>query len=325
MAYESTYNTINLIYNEINKRGLHVYMVGGISAAIQAGVDLYRQNDDIDFLVEDKDLPALIEILQSVDYQVEDKRGNNTGNRVDSDGKFHPMDHELNADTSIPGRLGVGIFVYERKDGQVITNSYAFEEKENAVIDNQKVLPEELFDLMYSNEDINYKGTDVRCQSKEYIYMTKNRGAREKDKQDAEVVLQYIGEEEQKRIARIKKLESRVEKYRVVYGRDGQIVSRTKMPSKENKIASFIRRYQQQHNDLSPEELKHAILGEPLVMKLTSQDADVRKIMIMWSESNDNGDLAETARKIAHDYYFSDEPDIDEHQKDIIGQNKDIE
>lgn len=325
MAFESTYNTINLIYNEINKRGLHVYMVGGISAAIQAGVDLYRQNDDIDFMVEDKDLPALIEILQSVDYSVEDKRGNNTGNRVDSDGKFHPMDHELNADTVIPGRLGVGIFVFERRDGQVITNSYAFEENENAVVDNQKVMPEELFNLMYSSEDINYKGTDVRCQSKEYIYMTKSRGTREKDKQDAEVVGQYIGEEEQARIARIKKLENRTETYRVVYGRDGEVVSRTKMPSNEDKIASFIRKYQQHHSDLTPDELKQAVLGEPLVMRLTSQDAGIRKIMIRWSESRADGDVAESARMIAHDHYFSDEPENNSHQKDEIEQNKDID
>ena len=78
-------------------------------------------------------------------------------------------------------------------------------------------MPEELFDLMYSSQDIEYKGTTVKCQSKEFTYLSKSSGNREKDKLDASVIEQYIGENEKKKIDRIKKLQKRIEKYRNTY------------------------------------------------------------------------------------------------------------
>ena len=117
--YSSTYTTIKKVYSEINKNGINAYMIGGISSAIQAGIDLYRQNDDIDLMVSKEDLLQLIEGLQNIGYSVEDKRG-------DSAGVFHPADHELNADINSSDMLGVGIFVFERKEGTVIINSYAY-------------------------------------------------------------------------------------------------------------------------------------------------------------------------------------------------------
>ena len=125
--YPSTYTTIKKVYSEINKNGINAYMIGGISSAIQAGIDLYRQNDDIDLMVSKEDLLQLIEGLQNIGYSVEDKRGILTGNYVDSAGVFHPADHELNADINSSDMLGVGIFVFERKEGTVIINSYAYE------------------------------------------------------------------------------------------------------------------------------------------------------------------------------------------------------
>ena len=311
--YSSTYTTIKKVYSEINKNGINAYMIGGISSAIQAGIDLYRQNDDIDLMVSKEDLSQLIEGLQNIGYSVEDKRGILTGNYVDSAGVFHPADHELNADINSSDMLGVGIFVFERKEGTVIINSYAYEENEKAVIGNQSVMPEELFDLMYSSQDIEYKGTTVKCQSKEFTYLSKSSGNREKDKLDAGVIEQYIGEDEKKKIDRIKKLQKRIEKYRNTYDKDGNIISSKKMPGMEDKIAAFISGIAAQNPGLSNEELKKIILSNETVKRFMEQDEDIRNIMNLLEGSAIEEDLSETARRITHSYYFDDVP-LDENK-----------
>lgn len=306
--FSSAYSTIDKVYTEINKNGINAYMFGGISSAIQAGIDLYRQNEDIDLMVAKEDLPQLIESLRKIGYKVEDKRGQLTENYVDAEGTFHPADHELNADINSPDMLGVGIFVFERKDGTVITNSYAYEEKAQAVIGNQSVMPEELFDLMYSSEEIEYKGTPVKCQSKEFTYLSKSSGNREKDKLDASVIEQYIGEDEQKKIDRIRKLQKRIVRYRNTYDKDGNIISSEKVPGMEDKIANFIGGIVAQNAGLSNEELKEVILANEAVRNYMERDEDIRNIMNLIQSSSIEGDLAESSRKIAHSYIFDDIP-----------------
>lgn len=306
--YSSTYSTVEKVYTEINKNGINAYMIGGISSAIQAGIDLYRQNDDIDLMVSKEDLPQLVDSLRKIGYKVEDKRGHLTENYVDADGTFHPADHELNADINSTDMLGVGIFVFERKDGTVITNSYAYEENAQAVIGNQSVMPEELFDLMYSSEEIEYKGTPVKCQSKEFTYLSKSSGNREKDKLDASVIEQYIGEDEQNKIDRIRKLQKRIVRYRNTYDKDGNIISSEKMPGMEDKIANFIAGIVSENGDLSNEELKEVIFSNETVKRFMEQDEDIRNIMNAIQSTSIDGDLIETSRSIAHSYIFDDTP-----------------
>ena len=309
--YMATYTTIEQVYREINKNGINAYMIGGISSAIQAGIDLYRKNEDIDLMVAKEDLPQLMESLRRIGYNVEDKRGYLTGNYVDADRTFHPVDHELNANSNFPNMLGIGIFVFERKDGTVITNSYAYEENAQAVIGTQSIMPEELFDLMYSSEQIEYKGTPVKCQSKEFTYLSKSSGNREKDKLDASVIEQYIGEDEQKKIDRIRKLQKRIVRYRNAYDKDGNIVSSEKMPGMEDKISSFISKIVSQNSGLSNEELKEVIFSNETVKNYMERDEDIRNIMTIIQNSSIEGNLVEISRQIAHDYLWNDETSVD--------------
>lgn len=305
--YTSTYNTIKKVYNEVNMFDINAYMIGGISSAIQANIDLYRQNEDIDLMVEKKDLEKLVERLKILGYKVADKRASLTENYVDTNGVFHPIDHELNADVNNDNMLGIGIFVFERKNGTVITNSYAYDKREGCVIGTQKVMPEELFDLMYSSDRIDYKGTQVRCQSKEFTYLSKSNGSREKDKMDASVIEAYIGDEEQKRIERIKRLQKRVEQYKVVYDKDGNIISSEKLPRIEDKIAKFISEIASINVGVSNEDIKKMVLSNDLVKTIMQQDEDIKNIMLVWKEMQTEGDIAEIDRQIAHEYYYLDE------------------
>ena len=306
--YKNTYTTIEKIYNKINKSGINAYMVGGISVAIQSNIDLYRQNSDIDLMIEKKDLEELIQILKKVGYKVEDRTGILTKNYIDENGTFYAKGHDLDAHIKDINMLGVGIFVYERNEGTIIKTSYAYDEREKCIIGFRKVMPEELFDLIYDNNEINYKGTMVKCQSKEYTYLSKSIGTREKDKIDASVMEKYIGPQEQKRIDRIKILQKRIKEYKIKYGKDGNTISSEKLPGIEEKIEKFISQIAQANKGLSDEELKQIILNDETVKGYMEQDEDINVIMNLWKESQIEGNIAETAKNIAHKYYYTDEP-----------------
>lgn len=220
MLYESTYQTIKEVYSKFNKLGIkNAYLIGGISAAIQSNRPLYRQNEDVDLMVNSNELEKVIQALSELGYTVDDKRGPLTGNLVTSTGEFIPEDHELNAtlpksDTS---KLGIGLFVYSRENGVVVTHSYAFDQRRGTTIGNKTEMPEELFDLMYDNTEITYNGVPLRCQSKAYTYYSKSKNSRPKDKQDAKTIEPFIGENERKAIARIRRLEKRALHYEEIF------------------------------------------------------------------------------------------------------------
>lgn len=304
--YENTYATIEKIYNEINKHNINAYIIGGISSAIQANIDLYRPNEDIDLMVEKKDLEKLMQCLSKIGYKVEDKRRNLTRNYIDENDVFHPKDHELNAYIDNSNMLGVGIFLFERKDRMVITNSYIYDEIQKCVVDKQNVMPEELFNLMYSSQKISYKGIDVKCQSKEYTYLSKSRGTREKDKKDASVIEKYIGEDERKIIQRINILQKRIQEYEILYDKEGNIISSKILPSIEDKIEKFISTIVSNTNGMTSEQIKEIVLNNETVKKFMEQDKDINNIMNLWKDSQVEGDIVKDAKDIAHEYYYND-------------------
>ena len=221
--YSKTYDTLFQIFSKLD--GANAYLIGGISAAIQTNQDLYRQNSDIDIMCNEEELSRFVQILQKIGYSVDDRRGIKTRNVVDEHGHFQAMDHELNAYTRKKNMLGVGIFTYQVKSGEVVTHSYAFDEKEGRIVGTEKVMPKELFDLMFDDRIIEYKGMKLKTQSKEYIYMTKSRGYREKDKIDASVIEPTLDDKSKAKISRIKELEAKTRTYRLLYGKDGKVES----------------------------------------------------------------------------------------------------
>lgn len=84
--------------------------------------------------------------------------------------------------------MGVGLFVYKINNNEVTTYSYAFDERIGKFVGTEKVIPKELFDMIYNNTPVDYKGIQLKTQSKEYTYMSKSRGTRAKDKLDASII-----------------------------------------------------------------------------------------------------------------------------------------
>lgn len=305
--YENTYNTLKKIYGEKVLSDMDVYLVGGICAAIYASIDLYRQNEDIDLMVNIKNLDELVDLLEKDGYDVKDKRGILTENYINEDGTFIPMDHELNADTNRKNLLGIGIFLFERKDGIVVMSSYAYDEREKNYTEIQTAMPEELFDMMYDNNKVEYKGLQVKCQSKEYTYLTKSNGQREKDKIDVDVLSQYIGKEEYEKIKKIQLLQKRVNKYMILRDKDGHILSSRKIPDFEDRVENIVSQIVSSNEGKSSKEIKKILLDNERVRKSAQQDVDIRNILEIIQNIQLDGDIPLMVRQITHDYLYSDE------------------
>lgn len=278
--YKQTYDTLSQIAKGIEE--LDAYLIGGISAAIQTNEDLYRQNEDIDIMCKESDLPQLIENLQKSGYVVYDKRGTKTGNIVDKNGVFHPMDHELNADTPNINLLGVGMFTYSIKGNEVITHSYAFDEREGKVIGYEKIMSKELFDLMYEKQEVSYKGMRLKSQSKEYIYLSKTRGSRLKDKMDAEIVKSALDEESYRKIERIRLLEDKTKSFRITYGKDGKVESIQKELSFEEKVNAYIDSVWARDTSKSPDQIVEDLLQSEEYKKVSHSHPEIKQLIDEW-------------------------------------------
>ena len=280
--YHRTYDTLLKIFDKLE--GIDAYLIGGISAAIQTNQDLYRQNDDIDIMCKKRDLSRLIEKLQKIGYSIDDRRGIKTRNRTDLNGHFQAIDHEINANTTNNNMLSIGIFTYEVKGNEVITCSYAFEEKEGRIVGREKVMPRELFDLMYDNKTVEYKGMKLKTQSKEYIYMTKSKGTREKDKLDASVIEPILNDKSKLKIARIKELEAKTKIYKLLYGKDGKVESRDKIFTLEEKVHAYLDSLFMNSSTKSPEQIIKDVLQSDEYNNIIINHPEIDSLIESWKE-----------------------------------------
>lgn len=298
--YHRTYDTLSEIFGKLED--IDAYLIGGISAAIQTNQDLYRQNSDIDIMCREEQLQLLIAALQKSGYSVDDRRGIKTRNIMDINGQFHAIDHELNADTQNHKLLGVGIFTYSVKGNEVITHSYAYHEEEGRVIGIEKVMPKELFDLMYDSNVVDYKGIKLKSQSKEYTYLTKSKGAREKDQLDASVIEPTLDNESREKITRIKELESRVKQYRLCFDKDGKIASREKIPSLEDKVNSYLDSLYAKSSTKTPEQIINDVLQSEEYSRVIIEHPEIDSLIKEWQEKTKHYTYKDKIRLITNDY-----------------------
>lgn len=284
--YRKTYDTLSKMSNVLD--GIDAYLIGGICTAILTNQDLYRQNSDLDIMCKEEDLPRLIQKLKEIGYSIDDRRNIKTRNLINSDGIFQAIDHELNANIKSQNMLGIGIFTYQVKGNEVITHSYAFEEKEGKFVGTEKVMPKELFDLMYDSRIIDYKNLKLKTQSKEYLYMVKNRNSREKDKLDASIIEPILDDKSRLRIARIKELEAKTRTYRIVYDRDGKVESRTKYFTLEEKVYSYLDSLFMNSSDKTPEQIIVDVLHSDEYYRIVESYPEINSLIENWKEKSKN-------------------------------------
>ena len=298
--YHTTYDTLSKIFGELDD--IDAYLVGGISSAIQTNQDLYRQNSDIDIMCKEEDLPKIIKKLQEIGYSIEDKRGIKTNNTIDINGDFKVGCHDINTRINNSNLLGVGLFVYKINKDEVTTYSYAFDERIGRFVGTEKVIPKELFDMIYNNTPVDYKGIKLKTQSKEYTYMSKSRGIREKDKLDASIIEPTLDEKSMEKISKIRELEARKKEYKLVFDKDGNIESRHRVPSLEDKVNSLLTSLYISSSTKTPEQIVNDVLQSEQYSRVIIEHPEINSLINEWKEKTNHYTFRDKIRLITIDY-----------------------
>ena len=296
--YYTTYNTLAKINGELDD--IDAYIVGGIAAAIQTNQDLYRQNGDIDIMCKEEDLPRLIKRLEKVGYMIEDKRGTKTDNAIDVNGNFKAKDHDLNANIRSSSLLGIGIFVYQMKNNGVTRLSYALDERIGKYICTEKVFPKELFDLIYTNTVVDYKGIKLKTQSKEYVYVYKSKGKREKDQLDASIIEPTLDEVSMEKVDKIRRLQTKIQEYNITFDEDGNNESRISVPSVEERVNSYLNTLYINSSSKTPEEIVNGVLKKYSSAIIEHPEFDI--LINEWKEKTKNYTYRDKIKLVTIDY-----------------------
>lgn len=167
-------------FNKLIQAKLDCFYTGGSMGYIATNHELERYHNDLDLLVNEKDIDELKRIVrQSDDFSlfniVRDKKENG---------------HEFKI-TSKKNDMSIGIFLFERTEDQsIIINSYYY--KDNVLMVDKEYLDKEFSNLAFPNYIREYKGTLYKMCSLEHIYNLKMTGDREKDLYDTSIVKDYV-------------------------------------------------------------------------------------------------------------------------------------
>lgn len=171
--------------------GIDFYIVGAIAGYIDAGLPLQRSHDDLDLLVEEKNIDKIKEIFEKNDYIFIDNRF--TSNQYLNEYGFpQGEEHDVYAKCK-NSEFHIGFFLYIKDQNYYSLIDYYKEKgKQKRLL---RTLPLETFDYQYNSIDIEYFDCKVKVARKELIYKNKLVMNREKDIFDLEKLRPYLNED----------------------------------------------------------------------------------------------------------------------------------
>lgn len=125
----------------LNQAGIEYTVVGALPCYLKGAGELIRYHDDIDILIQDKDidkLKAVIESYGEAEYQIVDNRQQSKAILVDFNADGSPIvknggNHEVYLQHST-SEFHVGFFLYDKYDDRYETKRYYTDEKTGAVV-----------------------------------------------------------------------------------------------------------------------------------------------------------------------------------------------
>ena len=144
------------------------------------------------------------------------------------------------------------------------------------MVGTEKIIPKELFELMYDSTTVDYKGLKLKTQSKEYIFMTKSIGIREKDKLDASTIEPNLDNESKIKIQKMKELDTKTRTYRIIYDKEGKILSKTKLPTLEEKVFGYLDTVFMEDSTRNPEEVVEYVLQSEEYKRIISSHPEIK-------------------------------------------------
>ena len=182
--------TLQNLCNGLNELGVDYYLVGALPCYLLTGAEDKRYHDDIDLMLNEKDIPKVEAMLNGSDFTFSDDRMD-TPKRL-KPGKTMPSgDHEVCARHN-SSEFHIGFFCFERgPNNEVIHKDYFKDENGNLKV-YKHMQTKEQSELSYDDNLHQYGNTQFKMASLESVYRLKkytmNNPGREKDKTDVDMI-----------------------------------------------------------------------------------------------------------------------------------------
>lgn len=167
---------ISFISSKLNELSIEFYIVGAIGAYIDANIPLQRKHDDLDLMIEEKDIERLKEIFKETNFEFFDNRF--TSDKTLNEYGYPEGEHEVYAKLK-NSDFHIGFFIYHKNTDSYTVCEYFKDNNRQKKL--ERTLPLEIFNYQYNNTPINYLGNTIKVVRKELIYKNKFVMNREKD------------------------------------------------------------------------------------------------------------------------------------------------
>lgn len=166
---------IKFISDKFNSININYYIVGAIGGYIDAGLPIMRSHDDLDIMIEEKDINIVKVVFNNSKYTFCDNRYDN--NKTLNENGYTDGDHEVYASYNMSD-FHIGFFLYSKDDEKYTIIEYF---KENNICKRlERSLPIDIFKYQY-NDEAMYGDIKVKVARKELIYKNKKVMNRDKD------------------------------------------------------------------------------------------------------------------------------------------------
>ena len=174
---ENSINFVNDTIKFVSEKlcNVNFYVVGAVGGYIDANLPLQRKHDDLDLMIEEKDIDKVKEIFVDSDFIFCDNRLNN--GKFLNDYGYTEGDHEVFAQHK-ERDFHIGFFLFEKNENEYTIIEYYTENGENRRL--ERTLPIDIFQYQY-NEEACFEDRKIKVARKELIYKNKIVMNREKD------------------------------------------------------------------------------------------------------------------------------------------------
>lgn len=180
----------------LNQSGIEYHLAGALSSYIAFGEESSRCHDDIDFLVNEKDLAKFGRICEDLGYTFYDHRMQSP--RVLKDG-IPCGEHEIIA--ILPNNdFHIGVFSFEHLiDGNIVIKGYYHDEEGNPCC-REEIISSELASEVIETQYYPFHGLSISIVSPEYVYYLKQYTKNSKDMYDLEFLESRINKDKVEKI-----------------------------------------------------------------------------------------------------------------------------
>lgn len=175
------------ISNELDAKNIDFYIVGAIGAYIDASLPIQRNHDDLDILIQEKDVSKLKEVFKDTDFDFFDNRF--ISDKWLNEYGYPDGNHEVYAKYRYD-EFHIGFFLYKVEKESYTIIEYFRQDGAQKRLD--RTLPLEMFKYHYNNMPGSYLNKKIKVVRKELIYKNKLVMNRDKDLYDIKRIEPYL-------------------------------------------------------------------------------------------------------------------------------------